>query len=176
MKVAFFKFLLTLMLNIIYQASTTQLVSADLIDDTCKKTDFSQLCSSTLRSDPRSATANVKQLANVVLEQTLINANATLVQAEKLINQTIDPDVKKTLNVCSGLYQSAIGSDIPDAIKSLDSENYENAIEDVKAVGRDANGCEDAFSAAKVPSPLANNDKTLSQLGRIAEQIIGILV
>ncbi|KAJ4847566.1 hypothetical protein Tsubulata_015386 [Turnera subulata] len=157
MKVTIFKFLLTLMFICIYQASTTLLVSADLIDDTCKKTDFPQLCASTLRSDPRSVSASVKQLADVVLEQTLIQANATLVQAEKLISQTIDPDVKKTLN-------------------SLDSEDYENAIEDAKAVGRDADGCEEAFTAAKVPSPLANNDKTLSQLSRIAEQIIALLV
>ncbi|KAJ4829245.1 hypothetical protein Tsubulata_016571 [Turnera subulata] len=175
MKVTIFKFLLTLMFVVIYQASTIPPVNADLIDDACKKTDFPKLCASTVRSDGRWDIVDVKQIADVVLDQTAIKVNATLQQAQKLISQTIDPDVKKTLNFCSGLYESAIDSDIPDALNNVESEDYKTAIEDAKAVGKDAKGCEDAFTAAKVSSPLASHNKNLSQLGRIAVQIIQIL-
>ncbi|KAG5560849.1 hypothetical protein RHGRI_004008 [Rhododendron griersonianum] len=42
------------------------------IADTCKKTDDSELCISTLRSDPLSKTADVKGLAGIVLKVLLV--------------------------------------------------------------------------------------------------------
>ncbi|KAH7855740.1 hypothetical protein Vadar_028292 [Vaccinium darrowii] len=53
---------------------------ADLIGNTCKKTEFTDLCISTLRSDPHSAAADVKGLARIMFDATL--AKVTLLLAK----------------------------------------------------------------------------------------------
>ncbi|CAL9009273.1 unnamed protein product, partial [Prunus brigantina] len=55
-------------------------VNADLVE--CRKTTNYGLCVSSLKSDPRSSTADVKGLARIALDQTLTNSVDTQARIE----------------------------------------------------------------------------------------------
>ncbi|KAK8661849.1 hypothetical protein V6N13_091440 [Hibiscus sabdariffa] len=52
-----------------------------LIETTCTKTSFPDLCVSTLKSDPRSSTADLSGLARIVADSVNAKASATLNQS-----------------------------------------------------------------------------------------------
>ncbi|XP_028053959.1 pectinesterase inhibitor-like [Camellia sinensis] len=73
----------------------------DLIADTCKKSENPDLCNSTLRSDPRSAKADAKGLARIMIEAALTKASTTFNQVKKLLSKTTEPVLKGCLTICT---------------------------------------------------------------------------
>ncbi|KAG5560848.1 hypothetical protein RHGRI_004007 [Rhododendron griersonianum] len=144
--------------------------SCDLIADTCKKTDYPELCISTLRSDPLSKTADVEGLARIVLKVLLVKVNATLNRANDLSKESEDPVVKECLNVCASQYDDAIYDEIPEAIENLSKFAADEVI-----VG--ALTCEDTFNEEPNvrKSPLTADNNMLIQLASVAYKIIASL-
>ncbi|KAG5540195.1 hypothetical protein RHGRI_020430 [Rhododendron griersonianum] len=79
---------------------------ADLIADTCKKTEYLDFCISTLRSNPDSKAADVEGLVN------------------DLLRKTEDRGLKQSLAICVSLYGDAVNFDIPRAIQSVGKDNF----------------------------------------------------
>ncbi|KAE8009927.1 hypothetical protein FH972_006332 [Carpinus fangiana] len=138
------------------------IVRADLVDDVCMRTDFPAICTSTLRSDPGSASADVKGLARIVLPVVLTKTNETFAQVQNLLGQTSEPVLKAMLSDCSNDY------------------GVRPNMEDVAG---GAESCEELFSCADVgyvpgktfcqprPSPLTDRNHLVYALARIAQDI-----
>ncbi|KAK3188131.1 hypothetical protein Dsin_027692 [Dipteronia sinensis] len=87
-------FVLLSIMFMVFFFLTIQVSAHDLIDDTCKKTHFYDLCVTTLRSDPQSSKADVQGLARIALEKLQAKANNnTLYHIHKLVNRGSFKDV-----------------------------------------------------------------------------------
>ncbi|KAH7843940.1 hypothetical protein Vadar_022570 [Vaccinium darrowii] len=117
---------------------------ADLIGDTCKKNDFPDLCISTLRSNPGSMTADVKGLARIAFNATLVKATANLKHVNELLKKESDPILKSCLLTCAEQYADAL-HDIPMGVQYVGSNNFE-AASIAAAVTDEARSCEEAFT------------------------------
>jgi pectinesterase inhibitor-like protein len=70
-------------------------IGADLISDTCAKTDNSGLCEKYLRLDTRGASAkDAKGLTRVMYDFVLTSATGTLAQVKNLLTEVNDPALK----------------------------------------------------------------------------------
>ncbi|KAL7263834.1 hypothetical protein ACSBR1_001899 [Camellia fascicularis] len=148
---------------------------ADLIADTCKKSEYPDLCNSTLRSDPRSAKADAKGLAHIMLEVALTKASTTFNQVKNLLSKTTVPVLKRCLTICADMYDSIV-EEIPKAIQNVGSDNNE-AIHQSDLALTDADTCEGIFSDGpnKRKSPLTANNNAVQHLVAIAEDILASL-
>ncbi|KAL7175367.1 hypothetical protein ACSBR2_029048 [Camellia fascicularis] len=148
---------------------------ADLIADTCKKSEYPDLCNSTLRSDPRSAKADATGLARIMLEAALIKASTTFNQVKKLLSKTTEPVLKQCLTDCTDLYESIV-EEIPKAIQNVGSDNNE-AIHQGDLAITDADTCDFIFSDGpnKRKSPFTANSTAVQNLVAIAEHILASL-
>ncbi|PSS30742.1 Pectinesterase, partial [Actinidia chinensis var. chinensis] len=75
-------------------------VTADLISQVCSKTLNPSLCSDTLKSDPRSATADLKGLGQISIDKAQTNAKQASGTIASLSKQATDPKVKNLINAC----------------------------------------------------------------------------
>lgn len=103
------------------------------------------LCVTSLRSDPRSSSADVKGLVHITFELVQSNVTDTFGQVKALLETTTDPDVNKSLNDCFGLYKKSVSTTLPDAISALDS-SLELAGILINEVKSNAEDCERDFT------------------------------
>ncbi|KAK2982818.1 hypothetical protein RJ640_021308 [Escallonia rubra] len=148
---------------------------ASLIEQVCQKTPYHDLCVSSLKSNPKSSSADVKGLARIILELFLDAAKDNLVQVKKLLNRATDPAIKQCLDVCSNEYDSAINVWTPLALKYLESNSIPDAITEVSNASGDAETCEESFGEVSRPSPLTAENNYVLHLGKITEGIMVIL-
>ncbi|XP_028055798.1 uncharacterized protein LOC114259964 [Camellia sinensis] len=148
---------------------------ADLIADTCQKSEYPDLCNSTLRSDPHSAKADATGLARIMLEAALTKASTTFNQVKKLLSRTTEPVLKECLTACTDLY-GLIVKEIPKAIQNVGSDNNE-AIHEGDSAITNADTCEGIFSEEpnKRKSPFTANNIAVQHLVVIAEHILASL-
>ncbi|EOX95329.1 Pectinesterase inhibitor domain - like 2 [Theobroma cacao] len=152
-------------------------VRADMIDDTCNRTSDTELCLSTLRSDPRSSTADAKGLAHIVLDITLKKAKDNVAQIDQLLSRTTDPALKDVLTICSQEYGNATVVILPRAIQKLESKFDAEATGNVEDSAGCAKTCEESFSDGprpeqNRPSPFTDQNNAVLHLARLAEDII----
>lgn len=149
----------------------------EFIEQVCNTTDYPDLCIATLRSDPRSSSADVKELCHIILEKTQANATETVGKAQRFFNQTTDPAMKECFQACMDDYENNANKYLPDAIRSLELKAYEDAAGNASAAIDEAIRCEQSFG--EVPkasrSPLTVENDTLFHLCVIALRIISSL-
>ncbi|THF97627.1 hypothetical protein TEA_015692 [Camellia sinensis var. sinensis] len=136
-------------------------------------TKFPDLCISTLRSDSRSVTADVKCLACIMLEVALAKATDTLKQVKNLLSKTSEPVLKECLTICASQNESVVEDSIPNAIKNVGLDNDEAiAYEDITI--SNASTCEDIFAEEPNPrkSPFTASNNAVEHLVASAEGII----
>ncbi|KAH7854274.1 hypothetical protein Vadar_012017 [Vaccinium darrowii] len=158
---------LSLLFTLIYHSH------ADLIGSTCEKNEYIDLCLSTLRSDPRSAAADVAGLARIMFDAALAKATATLDQIKDLLKKTSDPDLRLYLTVCAKEYQSAT-EDIPIAIQNVGSHNFESRTK-ADDVYDEARTCEEIFTdlpSKRRQSPFTAVNRLLQKLVMIASGVV----
>lgn len=145
-----------------------------LIEKTCKKTPYRDLCVSSLRSYPSSSGATIHDLAGIMLKLTLANATDTLSYIEALINQTEDPQLERPLDYCAELYIPVVKYTLPQAIAAFDKTQYGFAEYGMSYTGDQADTCEKEFSTSEA-SPLGDRNKLMSELCDVAVAIIKML-
>ena len=148
------------------------------------RTDFPAICTSTLRSDPGSASADVKGLARIRLPVVLTKNNETFAQVQNLLGQTIEPVLKAMLRDCSNDYGVSVVSSCPDAIQKFDMGMFCIAQGNMEDVAGGAESCEEVFRCVDVgyvpgktfcqprPSPSTDRNHLVYALARIAQDII----
>ncbi|KAK9266918.1 hypothetical protein L1049_027177 [Liquidambar formosana] len=160
-------------------------ISADLLNQTCKKcadesTIFSyNFCLTSLQAIPVSHATNLQGLAIVAMELALENATNTVSTIKELLNGggAFDPFSIACLEGCLEIYLDVV-SRLVNSIGVFLSENYDTADAWVSAVMDETATCEGGFKGeegAIVPSPLTKENYNLFQLCDIALCIIHLL-
>ncbi|XP_070034400.1 pectinesterase inhibitor-like [Nicotiana tomentosiformis] len=122
----------------------------DLIDDVCQKTIDYNLCVKSLRADPRSASADKKSLARIIIQLSQDKANDILSQTEMLLKQTKEPVLKQCLEVCKEMYDTAVFH-YSEAVNYLDADNFSDAADTAGETLSDADTCDESFTE---PTPV----------------------
>ncbi|GMI80224.1 cell wall / vacuolar inhibitor of fructosidase 1, CELL WALL / VACUOLAR INHIBITOR OF FRUCTOSIDASE 1 [Hibiscus trionum] len=144
-----------------------------LIETTCKKTPFPDLCVSTLKPNPRSVTADVSGLALIVANSVNTKASATMNQIATLLRSATDPNLKKALSGCVDSYNTIIKADIPVAIEAIEKNNPKFAVDSASDAGNEAQRCEDGFGGK---SPISGSNKMVHDLSVILQSIASLLL
>ncbi|KAM7462504.1 hypothetical protein LguiA_030625 [Lonicera macranthoides] len=167
-------FSLLLLLSVHQSFATRSFKKDDLVEQVCKTTMDPNLCMSTLRSDPRSFSSDVKGLAHIMLEVSLSKGSDNFAQVKKLVGNATDPIVKQCLDDCMLQYGLLI-DDVNKAIHELESNSFKEANGHAGWAADDAETCEDCFIELKHLSPLIDRNNLVIHLGRVGGDIIYLL-
>ncbi|XP_048129307.1 cell wall / vacuolar inhibitor of fructosidase 1-like [Rhodamnia argentea] len=148
--------------------------SADLVDDTCKKTPYADFCASTLRSDPRSSTADTKTLGLIMVDKVDVNAMSTLAKIEDLLGKSPGPGTKQALTSCEESYKIITSAMVPSSKDSLTKGDYKYAVYYMNSAANDATECEAGFGGSK--SPLSDSNDYEHKAASVASAIASTLL
>ena len=144
------------------------ITDTDLVSSTCNKTLYVQLCESSLRSDPRSESADPRGLAAIALDQSLAKGVDTIAHIDNLRSESAS-DASKALVIsrlsdCTAAYSDAL-ENLRDSAQALDDESYETLRSLVSAAMTDSETCEDGFMEIEgYSSPLTEQNQCFSRL------------
>ncbi|XP_077217825.1 pectinesterase inhibitor-like [Tasmannia lanceolata] len=139
-------------------ANVTQM-GTDLIHQTCNKTDYYDLCVSSLESDPRSTSGDLPIFATIFLELATSTANDTVTQISTLVNGTNDEQLKgRLLSACDPMYV-IIMENMKEALLYMESKQYIEVRDSLWASSNQVVNCERSFTR---PPPLESPIKVRS--------------
>ncbi|XP_047326770.1 cell wall / vacuolar inhibitor of fructosidase 1-like [Impatiens glandulifera] len=144
---------------------------ADLIDSTCKKTSYPNLCLTTLRSSGVSVKASVNLLVINILKASLSYASDTSNQINNLLKKTTGGYQKQCLEICEENYEVAI-ADIPDAIKWIGRNETDIAQSSINSLDVEARNCDDACHELQISLPFSARNIMLSHFATIMLEIL----
>ncbi|XP_030440308.1 cell wall / vacuolar inhibitor of fructosidase 1-like [Syzygium oleosum] len=147
--------------------------SADLVDDTCKKTPYSNFCVSALRSDRRSATAYTATLGLIMVDKVDANAEVTLAKIQDLLRGSPNPGTKQALTFCEGSYKFARSELVPSSKDSFTGSVYKFAVDNMKRAASQASECEAGFGGK---SPLSDSNDYENKAASVASAIASLLL
>lgn len=140
--------LLLVFFNLLHQSSS------NVIDVVCKSTADYKLCTESFRSNPRSANANAKGLARIMLHLLLYKITHNIVYIRRQMIEKkfemIYPISNQCLQVCYKNYNFILHHFILNAIKYLDLNKYHDATFAIGLSGRNVSTCADG--CVKYPS------------------------
>ncbi|KAF5205477.1 Pectinesterase inhibitor domain containing protein [Thalictrum thalictroides] len=151
---------------------------SDLVLTTCSHTLYCNLCLSSLQSDPRSGTADLKGLAVVALD--ICNAHAAHMishvnELKSQKNTTYPPYIFSCLNDCINEYQEATGN-LEEAAQALNNNSYSSVNAFTTAAMTDSDTCEDGCSDNhEYKSPLTLKNQHFFELCSNALAITNLL-
>ncbi|KAL3508194.1 hypothetical protein ACH5RR_033576 [Cinchona calisaya] len=148
------------------------LSSCDVINYTCRKTPNFQLCTSILRSNPKSGGTDVTGLGLIMVGSLESKANSAL-QTIKLLLKT-EPHLKIPLTQCIKKYSFILKYDVTEAFEALrlgDPKFGEDSMNDSAMVVQE---CEDGFKHCT--SPISNVNKDAHDISAVAAAIIRLLL
>ncbi|KAE9455051.1 hypothetical protein C3L33_13031, partial [Rhododendron williamsianum] len=103
---AHFPLIFFFLLVSVLMLSLSCVTALDPVDNVCSRTRNSSLCSGTLRSDPRSATATITRLGYLAIDLALSHAATTTNKINTLLGRAKDPGLKNSLRFCQVEYVS----------------------------------------------------------------------
>ena len=168
-------FILCLILHQFSLSATVK--AANLVQETCNKTRYSDVCLETLKSDPNSKTADVKGLARIMLKHGLAYSKDTYARVNKMFNETKDPIMKSCLHVCSEIYSLSVEVNFPHAITALENNDYRESSRILDSAYDDPETCNDAFverPVIKTP-PFTDRNNYLEKMIDVACTIVNSL-
>ncbi|KAK9030281.1 hypothetical protein V6N11_031709 [Hibiscus sabdariffa] len=140
---------------------------ADLIQKTCKITNYYDLCVSTLESDPTSMGLDTKGLVLILVRVATANAtNTSTFLSSESLSTTNDTTLKKVLKECSDKYVYA-GDALRASVQDLASESYDYASMHVMAAADYPNACHNTFIGYPkliYPQEIARREDALKHL------------
>ena len=165
-----FIFLIQLVFHPICHCKVFFPMDANLIDQTCRKTPNYNLCVSSLKSDPRSKSADVRGLALVMVNVLKTKATTTLKRINELLKKTPRDD---SLKDCHHMYLTILQADVVVANEAITLGDPKFAEESMNDAGGDAEDCEDDFKGG---SPLTQLNKDVTNVADVAAAIVRILL
>ncbi|OVA13436.1 Pectinesterase inhibitor domain [Macleaya cordata] len=152
----------------------------DLIKKTCKKTDYYDLCVSSLKSDARSSTktADLNDFVMIFIDLAMSNASETYGFLNKLIDNTTDYALQLAIRDCTVFYDK--GYQILRNAQLI--TNYEVLYNEVgRAKDEAAVSCENIFHSGakddhrKTPMVVTKRNELFEHLCLINQSIINLL-
>ncbi|XP_015867826.2 cell wall / vacuolar inhibitor of fructosidase 1 [Ziziphus jujuba] len=145
-----------------------------LIESTCRQTPNYDLCVSSLKSDPKSSTADVPGLALILVNLIKSKATETLNQIDSLLKRGPGAGEKQALDSCHSKYHAILEGDVPQAIEALTKGNYKFAEDGANDAANEANSCESDFPSGS--SPLTDMNKYVHDVSAIAATVVSTLL
>ncbi|KAG8385163.1 hypothetical protein BUALT_Bualt03G0013200 [Buddleja alternifolia] len=163
-----FPFILLTILNM--HGMITQLKDETLIETTCKNTPNYQLCISTLRASPKSATADVEGLGLIMVDAVKDKAEAALSGINKL--KWLHPEMGDALEECRRAYKAVLTADIPEAVAGLTKGVPKFAEFGMADAAWEAEICEGGFERVDGGSPLKGVNKDVHDLAERCSPLV----
>ncbi|CAK9143269.1 unnamed protein product [Ilex paraguariensis] len=137
----------------------------DLVSTTCSHTLHFDVCVSSLRSDPRSKTSDVKGLAAIALDLSIGEAKKTISYIDSLKSRADNTqNQSKRLSECMVEYSDAL-ENLQEAIQALSKTSIDDVNELATTAMTDSETCKDGFE--EVPNshfPLADRNQYFDNL------------
>ncbi|KAL8139799.1 hypothetical protein V2J09_005820 [Rumex salicifolius] len=164
--------------------STSYFASADLIESTCRNTPNSQICESSLRSDPRSPAADTEGLIRIMIDVVRSKFSDSLAYVNRMMKESPPPARARALRECVRRFKVVLNANVivaESAVNLGDPKFGEGAMLD-SAV--EAHACERAFvgsggddvdGAGRDKSTLIERTRFLHGLSNVAASMIRIL-
>lgn len=140
----------------------------DLLNTVCSTTQNPSFCLKALKSDPRSATADVHGLAKISIDMARAIAVRTFGFIGSLDKRETNPQLKKRYALCSVSYDNAIGY-AEAAEGSLGTQDYQSLSIQASAVMSEVDECEESF---KTPPP---GSSTIRLANRMLDDLSDII-
>ncbi|XP_027095961.1 pectinesterase inhibitor-like [Coffea arabica] len=125
---------------------------ADLIGDVCSGSKNPQFCINSLRSDPRSGSADLKVLGQIAIDLSTNSTKSTKALVDSLKQKASDARLKAIYDSCLDNYGDSI-DDLADATTKLGSGDYQGVALTASAALDGPDTCDDNFTDAKLTEP-----------------------
>ncbi|XP_050372579.1 cell wall / vacuolar inhibitor of fructosidase 1-like [Argentina anserina] len=143
---------------------------ANLIEQTCRQTPDRNLCVSSLKADPRSATADVTGLALIMVD--VVKNKATLC-ANRINDLLKQKPGDQALSSCKSDYNAVLIADVPVAVEALTKGDPKFAEQSMDDTAIEAKSCEDGF---KGRSPMTDLNNASQKFAAVAAAIVRLLL
>ena len=121
--------ILSTLLSSHHYAKASNEIGKLLIAKTCTQTEFPDVCTSVLESDPRSSSANLAGPSGIGLEVTATKANETAPEAYKLMNSAKDYAEWSIRSTCFQAFNITVYRVNGEALKYFDAKKFDKANE-----------------------------------------------
>lgn len=145
-----------------------------LIESTCKATPSYNLCISTLLSNPKSSSGDVRDLGIIMVGATKAKATRAIQHIKSLY--TSHPELRRSLNECAQMYLAVVRADVPSAMQALDGGQPKFAEDGMADTAVETQACERSFSGRGQKSPLTQMNKDIENVANVARAIIRMLL
>ncbi|KAK1592983.1 hypothetical protein Q3G72_033896 [Acer saccharum] len=149
-------------------------VSSGEINDICSKTFNPSYCVELLKSTPKTATADLKGLAKIILDLARSNATKTLDQIHSLIPKTTDHRLKESYQACSEHYDNAIG-DLNEAESDFKQGDYFGMNIQASGALDEAGDCHDENEGLPADPSLRKGNQDLENICEIILVVANLL-
>jgi pectinesterase inhibitor-like protein len=141
-----------------------------LITKTCGSTAFPDVCTTTLESDPRSSSADLKGLSRIALELSIAKTNETAGVAYYLLNHASGYATWAERSACFHGYNMSINKIKEEGLPSFDQGKYDKAYQSVDLLNQEAAHC----STFNIPE-LTEKNTLLSKFSTDVKTILDLL-
>ncbi|XP_011071366.1 cell wall / vacuolar inhibitor of fructosidase 1 [Sesamum indicum] len=152
-------------------ASASQNKDPPLVVSTCKNTPHYRLCLAVLRRSPRSAKADVWELALIAVGAVKTEAERAMDAIKKVRKGGEGKEVAAALKQCEEVYDAVLEGDVQEAEEGLklgDPKFAENGMADAVV---EADSCEGGFAGVG-KSPLSRVNSAVHDIAEVARAII----
>ncbi|WCJ34971.1 hypothetical protein M5689_016247 [Euphorbia peplus] len=167
-------FLIVLMF--IFPAVHASIIGSDLIDQTCKRTPYYELCVYSLLSNPHSFSTDINGLAKIMVYNIEAQTSLGLHRINNILEhgQSIKPKDRQRLKDCANRYKAIIKGDVPESIEAIKTGNYKFAEEGTFDAANEAMSCEQEFTGGS--SPLSDANVAVHDVSVVAASIVKIII
>ncbi|KAG9441144.1 hypothetical protein H6P81_016998 [Aristolochia fimbriata] len=152
--------------------------SSDLqaIKEVCSYTTHEALCVAALLSDPNSAAADYRKLAQIALDLSFLNASDNTLFTQRLLDATKDYSDRVTVRVCLDFYEKEIVPHMKEAEEYIYAHDYDKTINEMAICIVAANNCGDNLGRGGMGrSALAGRTATQVSLCEITQVLLTLL-
>ncbi|MBA0790737.1 hypothetical protein Gohar_015368 [Gossypium harknessii] len=139
-----------------------------LIKSICKQSQDYNFCMTSLGTDPRSETTDVRGLAMVSASLAVIQIQDTLGRIPDIIKQTTDPVAVRRLGVCENDYDGLLGN-FQNAFRATSNNAFQDTVKFVRDGAKQVADCHDIFrkDGPISKSPIEGDDVKVFKLAEL---------
>ncbi|KAI4344759.1 hypothetical protein L6164_011950 [Bauhinia variegata] len=159
----FFQALLAFISLPISQSRTVFPNDDDLINEVCGKTYDTEGCIQTLKSDPRSAKADTRGLAVIMVDAMKPRGNDALNKINELLKRNPPPGIRDPLRYCVSMYTEILNQNIAETAQALNGGDFKTAEYKANEISIKSNRCQQTFAAGNPPleSPITDKNDAM---------------
>ncbi|KAK5818793.1 pectinesterase inhibitor 5-like [Gossypium arboreum] len=139
-----------------------------LIKSICKQSQDYDFCMTSLGTDPRSETTDVRGLAMVSASLAVIQIQDTLGRIPDIIKQTTDPVAVRRLGVCENDYDGLLGN-FQNAFRATSNNAFQDTVKFVRDGEKQVADCHNIFrkDGPIATSPIEGDDVKVFKLAEL---------